>query len=164
METVECVCLGEGCSGVSSQAALQTSSSSPFLSFTPSPLRTAPCPVSYCVVTVATRPETVRGAPAWLQPSFIIIIATSSKQPEEERRRRRQQAASAGAAPLCWRAICWRVPELTLDLIHLVWKYDKSSKILWLPKLVRDAQKVHSSNTFYFYLSEYCSKLEMRRI
>lgn len=130
-----------------------------------SPLRTAPCPVSYCVVTVATRPETVRGAPAWLQPSFIIIIATSSKQPEEERRRRRrQQAASAGAAPLCWRALCWRVPELTLDLIHLVWKYDKSSKILWLPKLVRDAQKVHSSNTFYFYLSEYCSKLEMRRI
>lgn len=72
------VCLGKSLqrcvqsSGSADLLLLPSPPSAPLLSFSPSlPLHAAPCPVSYCVVTMETRPETVPGAPARLQPSFI---------------------------------------------------------------------------------------------
>lgn len=86
---------------MSSQAALQTSSSSssPPLRCCrslPLPPRAAPCPVSYCVVTKATRPETVPAAHARLQSSFIIISSSPARDRNIREGPRRARAPPAG--------------------------------------------------------------------
>ena len=101
------VCLPACLSGKSLQRCVQSSGSAdllllllpsaPLLSFSPSPPpRAAPCPVSYCVVTTATRPETVPAAHARLQSSFIIISSSPARDMNIREGPRRARAPPAG--------------------------------------------------------------------